>query len=917
MARLLFRMFRVDRTEVRRTMQGELLLLEIEDFITELAMKILNSEYFKDKMLLMKARENGVVLDEEQLLFIVGGQTNTFDDDVDEAPVQYLALNKDHVFQADQCDAFDFNVDEAPTAHIMFMANLSSADPIYDEAGPSYDSDILSEVQDHDNYLDSVDEYQEYVNNNAEKVVQSDVSSMPNDAVVMIINDMHDQATQCVSANEQNKVVNESLIAELARYKEQVAIYEKGQEDTLEIAQKTRKKMLEKMKSPLCVEKRVKIAPLDYSKENYLATVTPQRHLTLEQIFWSSNILISKPISKMTVIMNDVNIVSIFSKLHNAYTAIDVEPIPPRNRNNREVHLEYLKHLKESVEIVREIVEEARIEKPLDNALESACLYAKRSHELLEYVIGTCPKEFSKREKKVATTPLNRKKDVDGVELLKVYHGSNLYTISVEDMMKSSPISLLSKSSKNKSWLWHRRLNHLNFGTINDLARKDLNGIFKRQNCTLVEAAQTMLTFSKSLIFLWAKAVATAEDLRDLKATTDIGIFIGYAPNRKGYRIYNKRTRRIMKIVHVQFDEMTKHMAPVNFSLGPEPILLTPGQISSRLVPNLVPTTPYVPPTNKDLEILSQPITPSFTTIDQDTPSTSHLPSSSKVQPPISHQGVAAGPTFVDDPFAQAEDDPFVNVFALEPSSEESSSGDVRQLNPTKKQLATDALWFFYHYVLSKVEPKNFKTSVSKACWFEAMQDEIHEFDRLQFEKNKARLVAKGYRQEEGIDFEESFALVARIEAIRINAASKNMTIYQMDVKTKYGMDSCDPVDTLMVDRLKLDEDPLGIPDDQTRLGSMASPTKKHLEAIKQIFWYLRGTINWGLWYPRDTAMALTVYAKADHVGCQDTRRSTSGSAQFLKDKLVSWSSKKQKSTAISTTEAEYISISEYCAQIL
>ncbi|GJT11566.1 retrovirus-related pol polyprotein from transposon TNT 1-94 [Tanacetum coccineum] len=168
-------------------------------------------EYFKDKMLLMQAQDNGVVLDEEQLLFITGGQNNTFDDDVDEAPVQDLALNEDHVFQADQCDAFDSDVDEAPTAQTMFMANLSSADPIYDKDGPSYDSNILSK----------------YVKDNAMQVVQSNVSFVPNDALIMIINDMHEHATQCNFANEQNKVVNESLTAELARYKEQVEIYEK------------------------------------------------------------------------------------------------------------------------------------------------------------------------------------------------------------------------------------------------------------------------------------------------------------------------------------------------------------------------------------------------------------------------------------------------------------------------------------------------------------------------------------------------------------------------------------------------------------------------------------------------------------------------------------------------------------------
>ncbi|GJW43184.1 hypothetical protein Tco_0071983 [Tanacetum coccineum] len=154
MAGLLFRMFRVDKTEVRGTTPGEQLQLEMGEF-KELAMQIL------DKMLLMQAHKNGVVLDEEQFLFIVGGQTNTFDDDVDEALVQDLAFNEDNVFQADQRDAFDSDVDEAPTTQTMFMANLSSADPVYDEAGLSYDSHILSKVQDHDNYLDSVGEYHE------------------------------------------------------------------------------------------------------------------------------------------------------------------------------------------------------------------------------------------------------------------------------------------------------------------------------------------------------------------------------------------------------------------------------------------------------------------------------------------------------------------------------------------------------------------------------------------------------------------------------------------------------------------------------------------------------------------------------------------------------------------------------------
>ncbi|GKF04432.1 hypothetical protein Tco_0035100, partial [Tanacetum coccineum] len=197
------------------------------------------------------------------------------------------------------------------------------------------------------------------------------------------------------------------------------------------------------------------------------------------------------------------------------------------------------------------------------------------------------------------------------------------------------------------------------------------------------------------------------EDLGKLQPTVDIGIFVGYAPSRKGYRIYNKRTRRIMETIHVQFNELTEQMALVQISTGPAPTFLTPGQISSGLVPNPVLATPYVPPTNKELEILFQPMfdeylepprverpvspapavlvlvnsagTPSSTTIDQDAPSPSHLSSSSALQSPSIHQGVAAESTLMEDnPFAPVDNDSFINVFAPEPSSEASSSGDLR-----------------------------------------------------------------------------------------------------------------------------------------------------------------------------------------------------------------------------------------------
>ncbi|GJT10111.1 retrovirus-related pol polyprotein from transposon TNT 1-94 [Tanacetum coccineum] len=299
-------------------------------------------------------------------------------------------------------------------------------------------------------------------------------------------------------------------------------------------------------------------------------------------------------------------------------------------------------------------------------------------------------------------------------------------------------------------------------------------------------------------------------------------------------------------------------MAPVQLSTGPAPTFLIPGHISSGLVPNPVPAAPYVPLTNKELEILFQPMfdenlepprverpvspalavpvpvnsagIPSSTTIDQDAPSPSHLPSSSALQSPSSHQGVAAGSTIIEyNPFSPVDNNPF--VFTPKPSSEASLSGDVI---PRPDYVMIIALKWIYKVKLDEYG------------------------DVL---KNKARLVAKGYRQEEGIDFEESFAPVTRIEAIRIFIANAIKGFVDPDHPT-------------YVYRLK--EALYGLKQ-APRAWYQTSPAKKHLEALKRVFRYLRGTINWRLWYPKDTAMALTAYADADLAGCQDTRRSTSG----------------------------------------
>ncbi|GJS50749.1 retrovirus-related pol polyprotein from transposon TNT 1-94 [Tanacetum coccineum] len=362
----------------------------------------------------------------------------------------------------------------------------------------------------------------------------------------------------------------------------------------------------------------------------------------------------------------------------------------------------------------------------------------------------------------------------------------------------------------------------LNFGTLNDLDHKDLvraylgcerlkrdhlcsachhdlkcyyeksgittrdrsenpqqNGVVERRNRTLVEAARTMLIFSKAPLFLWAEAVASAvillktalcyptndsEDLGKLKAKANIGFFVGYAPNIEGLQNLQQRTR----------------------------------QSCVRLVPNPPPAAPYVPPTTP----INHAGPSVFIPIDQEAPSRSHSPSSSNHQSSSVHQGVAAEHSFEVNPFATDDPEPFVNVFAPDHKLYSSSYGLREELH-------------------------SFSLGCSCYRCFVVKLDEYG--DVL---KNKARLVAKGYRQEEGLDFKESFAL-----------ASLTMIV------------------------------PSCLPSEESSLRVKA--------------------------------------------GCQDTQRSTSGSAQFLGDKLVSWSSKKQTSTSISSTEAEYIAMSGCCAQIL
>ncbi|GKA18963.1 retrovirus-related pol polyprotein from transposon TNT 1-94, partial [Tanacetum coccineum] len=263
----------------------------------------------------------------------------------------------------------------------------------------------------------------------------------------------------------------------------------------------------------------------------------------------------------------------------------------------------------------------------------------------------------------------------------------------------------------------------------------------------------------------------------------------------------------------------------------------------------------------------------------------SHSPSSSDHQSSSVHQGVAAKHSFKVNPFVAADPEPFVNVFAPDHNSEASSSGVIARTESNQTTQPHEHLrkWTASHPI------DNIIGNPSRPVKLDEYGDVL---------KNKARLVAKGYRQEEGLDFEESFAPVARLEAIRIflaNAASKNMTVYQMDVKTAF-----------LNGELK-EEVYVSQPE-----GFVDPDRPNHVYRLKKALYGLKQAPR--AWY--DT-LSKFLLAQGFSKGCQDTRRSTSGSTQFLGDKLVNWSSKKQTSTSISSTEAEYIVISGCCAQIL
>nr|GEV67432.1 retrovirus-related Pol polyprotein from transposon TNT 1-94 [Tanacetum cinerariifolium] len=558
-------------------------------------------------------------------------------------------------------------------------------------------------------------------------------------------------------------------------------------------------------------------------------------------------------------------------------------------------------------------------------------------------------------------------RDLDGVDLLKGNRSTNLYTINLNHMASSSPICLMARATPTKSWLWHQRLSHLNFNTINDLAKNVLvsglpkfkygkehlcpsweqgkskrashlhkpvlnlkqrlhlfhidlcgpmrvasingkryvlvivddysrytwfhflktkdempevienflkkiyvrllalviivhtdngtefknhalkeyfdsvgithessaaktpqqNGVVERRNRTLVEAARTMLIFSHAPLFLWAEAIANTcytqnrsiihrrfnktpydiiqgrnpdifylhvfgalcyskndrEDIGKLGAKGDIGFFIGYSANSVAYRVYNRRTKKIMKTMNVTFDELLA-MAFEQNSSKPDLQSLTFRQIGSRLELTyaLSKITPQRP-SERVLDILFEPLHNEYLGGQP-----SEAPRTVPAAPQGNHTSLPTASVADDVPNAVFEGDLFVNPFAT-PSTESVVSStqyvDPSNMHTFYQPYLHDYQWTKDHPLEQELvsSPDGIKPLTRK--WlFKNKHDEdntvIH---------NKTHLFVRRYRKEEEIYFEESFAPVARMEGIRIflaYAAHKGFTVYQMDVKTAF-----------------------------------------------------------------------------------------------------------------------------------
>ncbi|GJW84738.1 retrovirus-related pol polyprotein from transposon TNT 1-94 [Tanacetum coccineum] len=614
-------------------------------------------------------------------------------------------------------------------------------------------------------------------------------------------------------------------------------------------------------------------------------------------------------------------------------------------------------------------------------------------------------------------------RDLQGNDLLTGNHGSDLYTISLQETTSSTPICFMAKASPTQAWLWHRRLSHLNFDYITLLSKKDIvtglpklkyvkdqlcsscemskakrssfkskavpsskgrlnllhmdlcgpmrvasingkkyilvivddysrytwtlflrskdetpetlhayfkeegiehqtstprtpeqNGIVERRNRTLVEAARTMLSASKLPLSFWAEVVATAcytqnrsiiisthgktayHIINDRKPSIkhlhifgcicyitrdgekgDPCVMVGYSTQSKGYRVYNKRTRLIVESIH---------------NLFPVP----PRQ-------NVVPTAEKTDSSQQGLEFLFSPLLEEY-----------YNPT----------HGLAEENNNDQAPNASVHQDDFFNPFCTR-VQEIVMITDGPQYHPLEKlveiptmpvqnsgQLATDPECICSHSGGVLLKPKNIKEAMDDSAWIKAMQEELHQFDRLQvWELVDKPLATKGLCSGRAVLILTNHCTVAR-EAVRIfvaYAAHKSFPIYQMDVKTTFLNGPLKEEVYVAQPEGFIDPDH---PEKVYLLRKALYGLKQAPRAWPSTLLEISEKLILDNCHSIGTPLATKPKLDVDLSG-----EPTSGGIQFLGDKLVSWMSKKQNCTAMSSAEAEYVALSASCAQVM
>nr|GEX38317.1 hypothetical protein [Tanacetum cinerariifolium] len=480
---------------------------------------------------------------------------------------------------------------------------------------------------------------------------------------------------------------------------------------------------------------------------------------------------------------------------------IEVAPLAPKLCKNRTTHTDYIRHTLEEAATLREIVKRVTLVFSASGSMSQDNTKKNR----IQRTQRKAKKNKLEDHLRTVSSSLNKKSVIDTKatsSVTNLYNGTQFINQTLRDYYEEVGISHETSVARSSQQ----------------------NGVVERRNRTLIEASRTI------------------ENLGKLQPKADIGIFISYAPTKKAFRIYNRRTRRIVETIHVDFDELTA-MASKQISSGPAFNEMNPATLSSGLVQKSSPSTPFVPPSRNDWDLLFQPLfdellnpppsvdnqapkvtasipevippihddstgSPSSTTVDQDAPSLSESHTTAETQSSVIPQDVEE--ENLDIKVAHMGNDPLLGVSIPAVISAQSSTrvsphhivqpdhpipqhirkwtkdhplnniiGQLSRPVSTRLQLHEQALFCYYDAFLTSVEPKTYKDALTQSCWIEAMQEELNEFERLEISQSPRGIFI-------------------------------NQSKYALESLKKYGFESCDPVDTPMVEKSKLDEDKEG-----------------------------------------------------------------------------------------------------------